>query len=167
MATTLTSKLKLILTHTFQNSLDLSAPIDDLRLDLSDELAQGTATDQADQVWHDRRTLVGVTENLDLAGALTNAFGSTITFVTLKALVLHNRTLTTAATLTVGGAAANAFATPFGAATDKIIVQPDGLLLLWAPRTGYAVTAATGDILKLDPGSATVEYDIYLLGTTA
>lgn len=167
MSTTLTSALKLILTHTYQNGLDLSNPVDDLRIDLSATMANGTSTNQADMVWHDRRTLVATSENIDLAGSLTSVFGATLTFATCKALLINNRTTTAGATLTVGGAAANAFSAIFADATDKLIIQPGGCALFFAPRTGYTVTAATGDILKIDAGAATVEYDIYILGTTA
>ena len=69
----------------------------------------------------------------------------------------------------VGGAATNAFINWVGNATDIITVQPNGIFFLMNPTAGgYAVTAATGDILKIaNSGAGTsVTYDIIIIGET-
>lgn len=168
MTTTLSARLQLLLTHAFVSTLDLSNPVDAARIDLSADLADGNAAGQANQVWHDRRTLIAASELINLSGtganAKTNAFGETVAFTTVKGLVIHNRTITAGANLIVGNASA-AFVTPFNAASSRVNVYPGGLLMLFAPNTGYAVTGTTADDLKLDAGAATIEYDIYIIGT--
>ena len=147
MATSLTTTLTLILQSTFKNVLDLTTTVDEFRLDLSDTLASGTGLDQGDQAWHDTRTLAATSETLDLAGSLTNAFGSTVTFARVKGIVIHNKATTAAYNLTVGGAT-----NPFlllGGATHTDPIGPDGVRVYWEPcATGKAVTAATGEDRK-------------------
>ena len=57
-----------------------------------------------------------------------------------------------------------------GDPTDKISVRPGGAFILIAPdATGYAVTAATGDLLKIanSAGTTSVTYDIIIIGATS
>jgi hypothetical protein len=105
------------------------------------------------------------TENLDLAGALTNAFGQTITFTKIKALAIVAAAGNTN-DVVVGGASSNGFVSPFGDATDKIKIRPGGMFLITAPdATGFAVTAGTGDILLVaNVGGTPVTYDVVIAG---
>lgn len=166
MSTTLATTLNLILSHTFTNVLDLASPVESFRLDAGDTLANGTGSSQADVVWHDTRTLAATSENLDLAGSLTNSYGTTVTFAKVKGIFIHNKATTTAFNLTVGAAASAAWATFLGA-THTAVIGPDGILLAWNPIDGYAVTATTADILKINAGSNSVTYDIWIVGTSA
>jgi hypothetical protein len=132
------------------------------------QLLDGTGADQANQAWSDTRTLAASTsEDLDMAGVLTDAFGSTITFTKIKAILVM-ADADNGDNIEVGGAASNAFASFLGDATDVVIVPPGGLFLLTAPdATGFAVTAGTGDLLKInnaDSGAA-ADYTIVLIGT--
>ena len=133
-------------------------------------LATGTGASQADKIFHDQRTLAAsATEDLDLAGGLTDAFGDTITFVRIKGLLVVAAAANTNNVL-VGGAAANQFINWVSDATDKVVVRPGGALLVAAPdATAYVVTAATGDLLRIGNGAAgtSVTYDIVLLGASA
>lgn len=133
--------------------------------------ANGSAINEANQVWGDQaRSLAATTsESLDLAGGLTNGLGETVTFARVKLIIIKLNTLTAGYTLEVGGAASNQFATIFGDVSDKVKVRGGGFLILAAPdATAYAVTAATGDILKINnPNAATITYDIILVGSTA
>jgi hypothetical protein len=167
MATSLTSKLALTLTGTYTDDLDLQDVACNLRHSINDDLANGTAADQADLIFHDQRTLTATSEELDLAGGLTDAFGNTLTFVKIKALLIHNKSTTATEDLLVGGAAANAFIDWVASATDIVTVQPNAVFLLWSPNDGYTVTAATGDLLKIDSGADTITYDIIIIGTSA
>lgn len=168
MATTLTSTLTAKILATYVNDLDLNDPSVTLNYDFSDTLANGTGKDQADILWFDQRVLAGTSEDLDLAGSLTNAFGTTVTFVKIKGIIIKNVTTTATYTLTVGGAAANQFINWVSDASDEIVIGPDGFIWLHNPSAaGYGVTAATGDLLKIDSGANTVTYDIILYGTSA
>ncbi|MFG1873392.1 hypothetical protein ACGFIV_00965 [Sphaerisporangium sp. NPDC049003] len=169
---TLTSKLVVSLDSTLTSALDLAQGSVPLRLREVLALADGTGAGRADKIFSDRRTLAASgTESLDLAGGLTDAFGNVITFARIKALLIVAATGNTN-NVVVGGAASNGFATPFGDATDKLVLRPGGLCLLTtgpADATAYAVTAATGDLLQVaNSGSGTgVTYDIVLIGASA
>lgn len=168
MPNTLQTELTVILATVFTGVNDLSTPSDRMNLDLSDVLDNGTGLDQADLPWADSRTLAGVTsENLDLAGLLTNSYGATITFARIKCLILKLKTLTAGYKLEYGGAAANAFPL-FKDPTDVGIVRAGGFDIKWVPDlTAFAVTAGTGDILKINnPNANPVDYDIVLIGAS-
>ena len=166
MATSLSVTLTFKIAHDYTNALDLSTPKDDFDLTLSDTLSNGTGNDQVDVVWHDQRTLATTSENLDLAGSLTSAFGSTVTFAKVKGICIKNMSTTTTQIVTVGGAAATQFINWVGDSSDTVKVGPDGILFLWSPMDGYAVTAGTGDLLKIAT-SANITYDIWIIGTSA
>jgi hypothetical protein len=130
-------------------------------------MATGTSASQSDKVWSDRRSLAATTEELDLAAGLTGALGDSLTFAKVTLIAIHNRNTTAGEVLTLGGAAANGFETMFGAAGDKIKIGPNGWLILFSPVDGFAVTADTADLLKLDAGAATISYDIIIVGRSA
>lgn len=159
--------LRLTLSHSYTNPLDLSIPADNMRYEVTSSLTNGVSVNQADVVWHDRRTLVATSEELDLYGTLVEAFGVTVDILRVKGIVIYNRNTAGGENLTVGGAAANTFVNWVGAANDTVIVRPGGVLALWSPRFGYQVAAGTTDRLKIDSGTATVSYDVYVLGCTA
>ncbi len=167
MATNLETTLTLLMTWDFTNALDLSTPRDKNTLTCSDSLGQGTGSAQADLVWHDERTLTGTSESLDLAGSLTNAWGSTVTFAKVKGILIHNTNTTTLKVLAIGGAVATQFVNWVANSSDIVNIGPDGLFLLWSPVDGYAVGAGASDILKIDAGANTITYDIVIVGTSA
>lgn len=133
------------------------------------ELANGTGAGQADLLFSDRRVLAATTaESLDLVGSLVNVFKSVLSYARIKALLIFSAA-TNPADLEVGGAAANAFLSPFGAANDVVKVRPGGVLLLVAPdAAGYVVTAGTADLLKVNnAGAAPATYDVVVVGASA
>lgn len=164
----LTTKIKVDLATLLTAALDLSTTSSPTRLSHQINLANGSGAGQASKLWTDRRTLAASgTEDLDLAGtALTDPFGAAISFARIKGLLIRAAAGNTN-NVVVGGAASNAFINWVSDATDKIVVRPGGLLLLVAPdATGYAVTAATGDLLTIanSGGTTGVTYDIALIG---
>ena len=51
-------------------------------------IANGTGADQADVMGHDQRTLgTSASEDLDLSGALTDSFGTSVAFADRKSVV--------------------------------------------------------------------------------
>jgi hypothetical protein len=168
MANTLTSLVRLLVSGTYTKDMDLSDPKDLLSKTYEQAFATGTASECCDLDFHDTRSLANsATEDLDLAGGLTNAFGVTLTFAKIKAIIIKNNSSTQ--TLSVGGAAATQFINWVGAANDVINIPPEGFFCLIAPLAGFAVTAGTGDLLKIANGAAgdVTTYDIILLGTSA
>lgn len=166
----LTSKITLSANLDHTSALDLGEASLPLRIRKTLELANGTGANQADRIFSDQRTLAAsASEDLDLAGVLTDAFGAAITFARIKGLIISAASANTN-NLVVGGHATAAFASWVGAAAHTLTVRPGGLLALTAPdATAYAVTAGTADILKIANSGAgsSVTYDIVVIGASA
>ncbi|MEY9837441.1 hypothetical protein [Streptacidiphilus sp. EB103A] len=132
-------------------------------------LGSGTGANQADKMYAATRTLaLSAAEDLDLAGTLTDAFGATITFARIKAMIFRASAANTN-NVVVGNAAANGFVSWCGAATHTVTVRPGGTFALIAPDvTAYAVTPSTADLLHvLNGGAGTpVTYDVVLIGAS-
>lgn len=167
----LDTKISLSILATLTSGLDLSTvgttPLSYPKLI---ELTSGTGANQADKLWFDQRTLTAsATENLDLAGVLTDAFGATVTFARIKLIGVFASSGNTNL-VQVGGAASNQFINWVANSSDIVNVRPGGFFLLGAPdATGYAVTAGTGDQLRIanSAGSTSVTYDIVFIGCSA
>jgi hypothetical protein len=149
---------------TYTGSNDLSAPEQTLKVKEILAYITGSGAGQAAIVFADTRTLAAsASESLDLAGALSDAFGQSITFPSVKAILVkaHPDNVNN---VVVGDAAANAFVGPMGA-TGTLILEPGDFALL-ASKTGFVVTPATGDLLKVaNSGAGTgVTYDIVIIG---
>lgn len=132
-------------------------------------LSNGTGVNQADKIWSDTRTLAASgTEDIDLAGVLTDIFGAALTFARIKIMMIAAWGANTN-NVVVGNAATNGFITWVGGATHTVSVRPGGLLVVAAPDAGYAVTASTGDLLHVINSAAgtSVTYDIVLVGASA
>ena len=136
-------------------------PKSTLSVSLIDELTDGDGTDQANQVYYDAQTVgASATVTYDLAGSLEDIFGDTITFLIIKGIIIYNSS--TAGIINVGGgsdgAGTNAFDTWITSTaadgSEAVIVQPGGIHCLWAPGTGYVVTAGTGDLLGIEETAA-------------
>lgn len=162
---TLNGRITLFSSLAYQSALDNQTVNADIGQQLAVDLTNGTGSGNANAVFSDVRSLSsGGNEELDLAGSLTDAFGATLTFTKVKALIIWNPTANTV-NITVGGAASNTFTGPFGDASDVITIQPGGFFAITAPKTGYTVTASTGDKLKVLAGAADLTYGIHIVGT--
>jgi len=125
----------------------------------------GTGAGEQNRVWSATLALAAAPADLDLAGGLTSKLdGSAVTFGTVLGFALVNKSTTAAEVVTVGGNA-NAFVNWVGAQAHTVKVGPGGVLFVWDPTDGYAVTAGTGDVLTLDPGAATFDVDLIIWGT--
>lgn len=145
-------------------SADLGSPR--MTLDPIGEIMQfvsGTdAIGKLDLLFSDTRTLAGsANEDLDLAGALTDAFGATLAMAEL--VVLFVKAKSGANTINVTRPASNGVPI-FLAAGDGVPVL-QGEYFLFVSQKGVAVTAGTGDKLNItNTGSGNVTYDIVALG---
>lgn len=154
------------LSPTNTNPKDLSTPTDQFDYVKQIPLAAGTGADQADMLFHDQRT-VGISSNddLDLAGGLTDPLtGATMTFVRIRGIWIFAAAANTN-NLTVGNGA-NPFIGWFGAAAHTESVRPGGMSIhISRDATGWPVTAATADILRIANGAGTTStYDILIIG---
>lgn len=167
MSTSLVTSLKLLLAATLTSTNDLGNAAQPLNYNKVLSLADGTGANQARQLFSDQRALAAsASENLDLAGSLTDAFGNLLALTKVKALVIIASAANTNDVL-VGGHATAAASSFFGDATDVVKVKPGGMFVLTAPdANGYAITATTADLLKIaNSGAGTgVTYDIILIG---
>jgi hypothetical protein len=123
------------------------------------------AVTKADILWSDTRTLVAsATENLDLNGVLLDAFGANANFAEVVALWVEAASTNTN-NVVIGGAASNQFVGPFGAGTHTLALGPGEFVLL-SSKNGWAVTAGTGDLLKVANSAAgtSVKYNIMVIG---
>jgi len=167
----LVSDLGVTVSGLLTRTADLSTPADSLSWRRGVHLESGTTAGKADLRFADTRTLAAsATEDLDLAGVLTDAFGSALTFVRVKGIVI-SASSANSNNVVVGAAASNQWATLLNA-TGTITLRPGATFAAMsgsADATGMAVTAGTGDLLKVaNSGAGTsVSYDIVIIGASA
>jgi hypothetical protein len=164
---TLVSNMKVILNVQQTKTLSLAQGSVPVTKVYETAYTDGTGAGKADLVFHTTRTLAGATDPLDLAGALTDAFGSTLTFVKIKSITI-SAPATNAANIVVGNGASNQFQGPFGAVAHTIAVKPGGKFHIDVGATdlGWSVVAATGDILGI-AGTSGDKYDVIIVGASA
>ena len=165
----LTARITAELSARLTGAADFGAPTSAPRFAQQITLTDGTGAGQADRVWSDRRTLAAsASEDLDLAGALMDVFGATVTLARVKALYVAASAANTN-DVVIGAAAANAWSALLGE-SGTVTVRPGGLLLVVAPdATAYPVTGDTGDLLRVanGAGGSSVTYDICVIGASA
>ena len=131
-------------------------------------LVEGTdATNKANILFADTRTIAAsANENIDLAGALSDAFGASIVAAEIVAIYIAAKAANTN-NVNVTRPASNGFIGPFLAASDGVAIKP-GEYALFVSQSGWAVTAATGDLLNIanSAGGTGVDYDIIVVGRT-
>lgn len=164
----LTGTARISVNTSLTSTLDKGTATSSETLNWAMTIANGTGASQGSQVFSDTRTLsASSNEELDLAGSLSNGLGSTITFTRIIGLIVE-ADADNGDTISVGGAAANGFETWVGATGDLVKVRPGGAMAIFAnDATAYAVTAGTGDLLKItnDDSAAAADYTIYLIGS--
>lgn len=165
----LTTVLSARIAATLTGSGDHATPRADIELSYSGDMATGTGASQSDKIFSDQRTLnASASEDLDLAGVLTDLLGAALTFVEVTAIFIKAAAGNTN-NVVVGGAAATQFVGGFGAATHTWAIPPGGAFLVAAPVAGWAVGAGATDLLKIaNSGAGTpVTYDIVIVGRSA
>lgn len=160
----LTTSLSVMVNAAHTKVADLRTLSDPIVMSLTAALADGSGADKASKVFCDERTLTtGATEDLDLAGVLTDGFGATITFTKIRLIFIKADAANTT-TLTVGNGA-----NPFvflGAGAHTVTLDAKDAFVLYKPGVnGIAVTAGTGDVLKLaNAAGASATYQVILVG---
>lgn len=169
----LTSKFSVSLDALLTSALDLTTVSAPVERRAAVRLTSGTGAGQADKMWSDTRSLAtGASEDLDLAGVLTDPFGATITFARVKGLYIKAADANTT-NLTVGANVTSAWGTlfgPTGASGGTVTLRPGGLFVAVcgaADATAWAVTATSGDLLHVvNAAGATASYDIVIVGAS-
>jgi hypothetical protein len=149
-------------------SADLGTPQILVDIEKLLDFTPGTAAvGQANVMFSDTRTLAAsATEDLDLAGLLTDALGATVAAAEIVAIYVGAAAGNTN-NVNVSRPATNGFAGPFLAASDGLAIAPGDFMLV-TNRNGWTVTAATGDLITItNSGAGTgVDYDVLLIGRT-
>lgn len=165
----LTSRITIDLTASQVGTNDFGGPEFKPRLRKVIDLASGTGANQADLLWADERTLApSSSEDLDLAGALTDAFGATITMAEVVAIIIFADAGNTN-DVVVGDATSPI--PLFGGTNPTISVKPGGFFAIGAPNAAGQLTVGAGstDDLKIaNSGSgSSVKYQIAVIGRSA
>lgn len=137
---------------------------------LHTDYADGDDDDNlANEMFIDERTVAATTaDNLDLAGALVNPHGETITFDTVKTVLIAIKDPDGDKVLRVGPQdVSNAFqGWSGGVGADAYETVFDWMVKHNPFDGGWPVTAGTGDILGIyNPGADPVTYQILIIGT--
>jgi hypothetical protein len=162
----LVTKIKARLTALLTATADHGVPQASLDLDASFDMASGTGSGQANQVFSDQRTITASSsEELDLSGVLANVLGTTIAFTAVKAIFIR-AAAANVNNVVVGNAAATQFLGGFAAAGNTWAIPPGGIMMVTAPAAGWTVANAASDKLKIaNSGAGTsVVYDIIVIG---
>lgn len=156
---TLTSNYLFGLSGAYRVSSDLTSPVEPIALRMYKQLNNGTGNNQANTFWSDTRSVAGGTETLTLT-SLTDKFGNALVFTAIKVLVIYNKSTTAGETLAITGN----FVTTTLALTGGLVIQPSGIVAATGPLAGYIVTLTSADKITVNPGAATIAYDIALIG---
>lgn len=141
-----------------------------LSVNIAETLSLIAGTDlvsKADILWQSKGRSISASssENLDLAGVLADAFGATVAAAEIVAVYVRAADANVN-NVVLGAAGANPWVGPMGGA-GTYAVRP-GEWACFVSESGWPVTAATGDILKVaNSGAGTaVVYDILIVGRT-
>jgi hypothetical protein len=165
----LTAAIQFSVTGRHTGTADLGTPVMPFGLSSAIALTDGTAAGMADRVFSDTRTLgVSATEDLDLAGVLTDAFGALITFAKLKALIIKAAAGNTN-NVNLSRPAGATGVPLFLAISDGLVIPPGYTFAWFGSGTGITVTPASGDLITLtnSAGGTGVTYDVVIIGTSA
>lgn len=135
----------------------------------------GTGAGKADKLFYDERPLAAsATEDLDLVGSLTDAFGDSFNPVRIKAMAIKAAPVsgtTNTNNVIVGGASATQWAALLGT-TGTLTLRPGtviGFCAGEADATGYVCAAGSTDLLKFanSSGGTGVTYQVAIVGVSA
>lgn len=133
------------------------------------DVTNGTGLDQANTVYVDDFSIAASgTMDIDLSGTLIDAHGNTIVMTAVKEILLISSATNTNDVI-MGNGGVNSFLGPFAAAANTLTLKPGNRLNVSNySAAGWAVTAGTGDILRLANSAAgtAVTGTIVIVGRT-
>lgn len=167
MSATLTTRVQVNVNATLADTVGLQSAQADLAVAETLALASGTGLNQADKIYSNTYAIATAgTQSIDVSAALTDALGGTFVPVKVKlVLIVSNSANTT--NLTLFG---DANSLPIlNTAATTVTLPPGGIFLLANPSlAGIAVTAGTGDIIKIvNAAGATANVKVVIVGTSA
>ena len=152
----------------------LGSRVQNILLAANLDFTDGSGAGQVNKVYVRGQGLSGsqaqsVNTDIDLSGSLTDDLGNTVIFTQVKAIIVAVPS-TNPGTLTIGPAPSNGFTGPFSGTTPAIVL-PGGEAGRFAVArfgaTGWTVTAATADLLRVASAATTgtYNYDLVILGS--
>lgn len=144
---------------------DLATVDSDIDQKFANIFTDGTGANQANNIFSDRRALAGgANEDLDLAGVLSSALGSTIISAKLKALIFRALPANTG-NLTITRPASNGVPFLLAAGDGLPPLKPGGMVVITDPSVaGITVTAGTGDLINVAAsGGGANNYDVIMI----
>lgn len=133
------------------------------------DFIDGVGAGQVDRMFSDTRTLAAsASEDLDLAGSLTDSFGVAVTMARVKLIYVA---AAPGNTNNVNVTRPGSNGVPWAlAAGDGVGLVPGGAFMMFAPNAaGILVTSGTGDLITIanSAGGTSVTYDVVILGASA
>lgn len=167
-AASLTSRIQVSLTGTLTDATTLTDNQASLSVIRTTSLATGVGASQADKIYTLKAQTIADagTLSIDCKAALVDAFGAAFTPAKLRAVYIYS-TPTNTTNLTLFG---NANSVPIlNTAATTSTLRPGGMFLATdISTTGFAVTAATGDIIQIvNAAGAAATVDVVLIGTSS
>ncbi len=166
MATTYSGSMNFQVLGQMIKALDIGTARLDVNYSKRYTVTNGTGASQSNMVWTDTRTVAASSsDDLDLYGGLTNAFGDTINFAAVKGIFIFAATANIN-NLIIGGDGAG-LVNWVGNANDVVNVKPGGMFAIYDPSAGgYGVTNTSADVLQIANSSSGsgVDYDIIVIG---
>lgn len=157
----LSASVRTVLSWDRAESLALGQVQDKVDRIRSGSLDDGNGIGQADQVFHDRRTLPAMTgETLDLLAMTTQAVGVTVPMVFSRVRLLQIENLSTSdwCGLNVGADIANP------ATHYAMRVGSRSLVTLDNRREGWGIDDGNRELVIANPNNEAVTYEIILIG---
>ena len=169
MATSLVTNYSFRIGWTFTSTTANDVTTDENSRIGSGSTTDGTTSGKADRIYRAQLALAGgAVSTLDLAGSLTDAFGSTITMASVRMMQFTLSNTCSASSVTIGNASATAFE-GWVSAGGTVTVQNGGHLIIGGETTVYTVGAGSTDKLKFlnDDGSDAATIDMVIIGKSA
>ena len=138
---------------------------DNVRYRIFQPFSDGTGTFSADLKYRGSGDIAAnASITIDLVGGINDLLGNSVSFATVKSLVIENTATTT---LVFGNPPVDSgWSAWCGAVTETLFIPASGVMVLAAPRTGYAIAAGSDTIRLLSNGDGTGSYRIWAIGTS-
>ena len=132
MATSFSANLQVILKSTFTtDDGHLDTPSAVITKSITDTLADGDGSGLAEAPWSISMVASDAGTTYDFFGGLSDVYGNTISWKSIKGLLIHNTSTSTGEYIDVFGSAQHL--EYITGATDECRVFPEGILLMWSP----------------------------------
>jgi hypothetical protein len=170
MSTNLRSTIQVQLGWTWRDSTGTHVVANSNRLQLNQDLENGTGTNQADAIWDavDVNLTADSSTTFSLDALERDLFGDTITIALdkVKAILIVNKNTGGSGHLLLGAAASDEWYAPLGASGNTVKIMPGAALLLACPQAGWDVAAGATNVKLAAIGDDTT-FDMAIAGVAA